>query len=108
MYFDRRLWDFTEGVRLRIVAAVAVGLAAAVCGVARLALLGWLIGKVFRGVPVEELLLPFALVAVVMALRGVLEYWRNMIAHRTAALEQQHIRAGFQHLRQMDAIALTA
>ena len=92
MYFDSRLWQFTEGVRGRILAAVAVGLAAATCGIARLAMLGWLLGMLFRGAAMDELIWPFALVAVVMAARGLLEYWRNMIAHRTAATVQLGIR----------------
>ena len=92
MYFDFGLWPFTRGVRLRILLAVAVGLVAAVFGVARLALLGWLLGLVFKQAPLADLMLPFLLVAVVMLIRGVLEYGRNMVAHRTAALVQLEIR----------------
>ncbi|MDP3208282.1 MAG: hypothetical protein Q8M65_03960 [Rhodoglobus sp.] len=47
MYFDRRLWALTAGVRLQIALAVALGLATATAGIARLALLGWLLGRVF-------------------------------------------------------------
>ena len=43
MYFDRRLWQFTEGLRLRIAGAVVLGLLSAATGIARLALLGWLL-----------------------------------------------------------------
>ncbi|MCH9045294.1 MAG: ABC transporter ATP-binding protein [SAR324 cluster bacterium] len=92
MYFDLRLWEFTRGVRLRIAWAVTVGLLAAGIGVARLALLGWLLAKVFRGESLQALVVPFAAVAAVMVLRGVLEYARNRIAHRTAARVQLHIR----------------
>ncbi|MFQ5958314.1 MAG: thiol reductant ABC exporter subunit CydC [Alphaproteobacteria bacterium] len=92
MYFDRRLWQFTEGVRLRIAGAVVVALMSAAVGIARLALLGWLLAKVFQGAPFDALTGPFAAVAAVMLLRGVLEYWRNMVAHRTAASVQLHIR----------------
>ncbi|MCH7476951.1 MAG: ABC transporter ATP-binding protein [SAR324 cluster bacterium] len=92
MYFNRRLWGFTRGVRLRIAWAVLIGLAATGCGVARLALLGWLLGMVFAGAPPAALLMPFALVAVVMALKGLLEYWRDLVAHRTGALVQLGIR----------------
>ena len=93
MYFDARLWGFTAGVRGRISLTVGVGLLATCFGVARLALLGWLIGKVFAGAPLEELLVPIALVAVVMVLRGWLEHGRTMIAHQTAALVQRRLRA---------------
>ena len=92
MFLDSRLWQFTEGLRWRIAGAVSVGLLAALVGIGRLALLGWLLARVFAGAPPESLLLPVALVAVVMLLRGVLEYWRNMIAHRTAASVQLALR----------------
>lgn len=92
MYFDRRLWAFTRGVRGRIFGAVAVGLLSAGFGVARLALLGWLLAKLFGGAGLDDLVLPAALVAVAMVVRGLLEYWRTMVAHRTAAIVQLHLR----------------
>ena len=93
VYFDPRLWQFTKGVRLRIAGAVVVGLMAAAVGIGRLALLGWLLAMVFQGAGFDELVGPSLAVAGVMLLRGVLEYWRNMVAHRTAARVQLHIRA---------------
>jgi ATP-binding cassette subfamily C protein CydCD len=92
MYFDSRLWVFTTGLRARIALSIAIGLLAAAAGVARLALLGWLISRVFRGDALSELGGAIALVAAVMVLRGALEYWRTMLAHRTAALVQKRIR----------------
>ena len=92
MYFDLRLWGFTHGVRLRIACTVLIGLLAGGLGIARLALLGWLLGRVFAGDAPSALLAPFAAVALVMALKGVAEYWRDMVAHRTGALVQLHIR----------------
>ena len=44
MYFDRRLWAFTRGVRARIAGTVVLGLFAVAAGIARLALFGWLLG----------------------------------------------------------------
>ena len=85
MYFDSRLWAFTHGVRGRIAWSVLIGLVAAFVGLARLALLGWLIAKVFQGAAWNELLLPITVVALVMSLRGIFEYVRTMVAHRTAA-----------------------
>ncbi len=92
MYLDRRLWAFTAGVRGRIALSVAVGLAAAAVGVARLALLGWLIAMVFAGAGLAELAWPMALIAGVMVLRGGLEYLRVMVAHETAARVQIALR----------------
>ena len=90
---DRSLFAFTVGVRGRIALAVAVGLAAALIGIGRFAALGWLIAGVFAGEPLAALAGKFALVGAIMLLRGWLEYWRNMIAHRTAARVQMHMRA---------------
>jgi len=49
VYLDPRLWALTAGVRGRIAATVLVGLAAVAAGIARLALLGWLLGRVLTG-----------------------------------------------------------
>ena len=92
MYFDKRLWAFTEGVRGRIAYAVAVGLLATIVGILRLALLGWLIGKVFGGAGLQQIALPAVAVAAAMLVRGGLEYWRTMVAHETAARVQRQIR----------------
>ena len=92
MFFDTRLWQFTHGVRLRIAAAVAMGVFASLVGIGRLALLGWLLARVFAGDTFSELMVPFALVAAVMVLRGWLEHTRAMVAHRTAAMVQLELR----------------
>ena len=92
MYLDSRLWDFTKGVRLRIAWSVFIGLLAVAVGIARLALLGWLLGNVFNGEPVGNLIVPIALVTGTMLLRGWLDYYRNMVAHHTAAIVQAHLR----------------
>ncbi len=102
MYLERKLWRHTQGVRARIALATAVGLLAAGAGVARLALLGWLIAKVFAGAPFADLVWPVAAIAGVMILRGVLEYWRVMVAHTTAAAVQKRLRrALFDHIARL-------
>ena len=92
MYLSRELWRFTAGVRWRIAAAVVIGLIAVAAGIARLALLGWLLAKVLAGPSVGSLALAIALVAAVTIARGALEYWRTMLAHHTAALVQATLR----------------
>lgn len=92
MHLEPRLWRFTRGVRGRIALATGVGVVAAGVGVARLALLGWLIGRVFQGAPPEDLVLPVLAIAAVMILRGAFEHWRTMIAHKTAAAVQKRLR----------------
>jgi ATP-binding cassette subfamily C protein CydCD len=92
MYLDRRLWVLMRGVRGRIAAAIAIGLLSSFVGIARFAALGWLLSLVFRGAPASALLAPVAAVAAAVVLRGVLEHVRAMIAHRTAARIQTHLR----------------
>ena len=92
MHFEPRLWHFTEGVRLRILWSVLIGLLAVGAGIARLGLLGWLIGAVFAGRSLASLLQPILLIAVIMVLRGVFEHWRAMVAHTTAARMQKKLR----------------
>ena len=92
MYFNLRLWRYTKGVRHRIFCAVAIGILGVLFGIARLALLGWLISLIFRGVPFHELVLPALGVAFVMVFRGGLEYLRTMEAHNTAAKVQVTLR----------------
>ena len=92
MQFDIRLWSFTVGVRGRIAFSVLIGMLATALGVVRLALLGWLIGLIFLGQSVEELILPIVLAAFVMLLRGFFEHWRTMTAHETSAIVQQQLR----------------
>ncbi|MGH7388143.1 MAG: thiol reductant ABC exporter subunit CydC [Candidatus Rokuibacteriota bacterium] len=92
MYLDRRLLAFTEGVRLRIAWAVAVGLLAAAVGILRLALLGWLLARILAGAPLVEVLGLVALVGVATVGRGALEFHRNMVAHGTAGRVQARLR----------------
>ncbi|HEY7254796.1 MAG TPA: ABC transporter ATP-binding protein, partial [Methylomirabilota bacterium] len=92
MYLNRRLWAFTDGVRLRIVGATLAGLLAVLLGTARLALLGWVLGRVLAGDGLGHLVWPVAGVAALIALRGLLEYGRAMVAHHTAAGVQAWLR----------------
>jgi ATP-binding cassette subfamily B protein len=92
MYIDRRLWALTAGVRSRIAWAVIIGLVAVAAGIARLALLGWLLARVAAGAGPAELTGLAAITVGVIVLRGWLEYWRAMVAHETAARVQARLR----------------
>ena len=92
MYLNPRLWAFTRGVRLRIAGTTLAGLLAVLAGTARLALLGWVLGRVLAGDSLAALAWPVAAVAALIALRGLLEYWRTMVAHHTAARVQRRLR----------------
>src|SRR6266436_9987579 len=92
MYLDRRLWAFTRGVRLRIVGTVVIGLLAVAAGIARLALFGWLLGRIIAGESLRSLLPLVALTAAAVLVRGALDYWCAMAAHHTAARVQAALR----------------
>jgi ATP-binding cassette subfamily B protein len=116
VYLNRRLWAFTLGVRLRIAGTTLAGLLAVLAGTARLALLGWVLGRVLAGDSLAKLAWPVAGVAALIALRGLLEYGRTMVAHHTAARVQRRLRgrlydqitalgpAHFTHTRTGDVI----
>ncbi len=92
MHFETRLWQFSEGVRLRILYAVLVGIAATALGIARLALMGWLIGRIFAGDSFQQLMMPLLAVALIIILRSVFDHWRTIVAHETAAKVQIKLR----------------
>src|SRR5438067_2857530 len=92
MYFDRRLWQLTRGLRGRILLAIVIGLAASALGIARFALLGVLLARVFTGAgfaPIAEAAIG---VALAVLLRGLLDHSRTIIAHHTASRVQEDLR----------------
>ena len=93
MHFDLKLWRLTAGFRPRIALAVGLGLLALAVGIARFAFLGWFLAGVFRGEPLSALLAPLVLTAAAILLRAWLDDTRTMIAHRTAAVVQETLRA---------------
>ncbi len=92
MFLNYRLWQLTQGLRLRIFFTVFVGIVAATVGVVRLALLGWLLALIFNGAGFADILIPALVIAGVMVLRGGLDHWRIMLAHETAARMQLLLR----------------
>ncbi|HEX3883926.1 MAG TPA: ABC transporter ATP-binding protein [Stellaceae bacterium] len=92
MYFDRRLWALTQGLRGRIAAGIGIGLAAAAFGIARFTILGTLLAMVFAGAGTRSVALAAAGVAAAVILRAALDYVRTIIAHRTAAVVQNDLR----------------
>ncbi|PYM61996.1 MAG: ABC transporter, partial [Candidatus Rokuibacteriota bacterium] len=92
MYIDRRLWAFTAGVRVRIAWTVLLGMLAVSAGIARLALLGWLLGRVLSGAPLAAVVMVATAVALLIGLRGALDYARTLVAHQTAARVQARLR----------------
>jgi ATP-binding cassette, subfamily B, bacterial len=92
MYFDRRLWELTRGLRGWIAVAVVLGLVAAVFGIARFAILGILLSRVFTGGGFAAIAVPAIGVAAAVILRSAIDHQRAMISHRTATRVQQELR----------------
>jgi len=92
MYFDRRLWQFTRGLRGWIAVAILLGVVASVVGIARFAILGVLLSHVFNGAGFLAVALPAIGVAAVVILRGLVDHQRAMISHRTATHVQEELR----------------
>src|SRR5580700_7164026 len=92
MYFDRRLWELTRGMRGRILLAILLGLLAAGFGIARFALLGALLARVFTGAGFAMIALAATGVGLAVLLRGLLDHTRTVIAHRTASRVQEDLR----------------
>ncbi|MGE5268471.1 MAG: ABC transporter ATP-binding protein/permease, partial [Thiohalocapsa sp.] len=92
MYFDRRLWALTAGLRGRILLAILIGLTAAAFGIARFVLLGALLARVFNGAGLAVIAALAIGVAAAVLLRAWLDDVRTMIAHRNAARVQRELR----------------
>src|SRR5690242_5193485 len=92
MYFDRRLWLLTRGLRGWIALAILLGLVASVVGIARFAILGVLLSRVFESAGFIAIAIPAVGVAIAVFLRGVVDHHRAMISHRTATRVQEDLR----------------
>src|SRR5579862_9018820 len=92
MYFDRRLWALTRGLRGRILLAIALGLGAAAFGIARFALLGTLLARVFAGAGGGVIALLAIGVGAAVLLRALLDHARTIIAHENAGRVQEALR----------------
>ena len=92
MYFSPRLFAMTRGLRGRIALAAVVGLFALGASIARLALTGWVIARVFEGAPAAELVGPLVVLAGLIAVRAGLQYARDAVSYRTATATKISVR----------------
>ena len=94
MYFDRRLFGLTRGVRLRILIAAVLGLIAVGAGVARLAISGVVIYRVLTGeASFSALALSLFAITALIAARSLFQYWQNAVSHHTANI----VKIGLRH-----------
>ncbi len=92
MFFDRRLWELTRGLRGRIALSILIGLLASGFGIARFALLGVLLARVFSGAGGAVIATLAAGVAAAVLLRALLDHARTIISHGTASRVQEDLR----------------
>ena len=92
MYFNLRLWRFTQGFRLRLSVGVFFGLLTAAAGVSRLAMSGYVVALVFTGEPLREILLAVLGVVISAIARGAFQYAKEMTGHETALRIQVSLR----------------
>ena len=93
MYFDWRLFGLTRGVRLRILFAAALGLIAVSAGVSRLAVSGVVIYRVLAGqASFSALALPLSIIAALIVVRSLFQYWQNAMSHHTANIVKIRLR----------------
>src|SRR5262249_1801248 len=93
MYFDRRLWAMMEGLRLRVAAAVGLGLIAMVVGILRFVCLGRVLALTFAGAPLTEIATAAAATAACVLVRAGLDHERTVLAQDTAGGVQAALRA---------------
>ncbi len=93
MYFDRRLWALTAGLRARIAGAVGLGLLAMAAGLLRFVFLARLLALAFAGAPAGAIGLAALETAACIVLRAALDHRRTVLAQATAARVQAILRA---------------
>jgi ATP-binding cassette subfamily C protein CydCD len=84
MYFDRRLFALTRGVRLRIALAALLGLIALPVIIERLVLQASVLAQVFQGKSVLAVLPLVVMIAILILIRAALQFSKEEVANRTA------------------------
>ncbi len=93
MYFDRRLWGLTAGLRGRIAGAAAIGLVAMAFGILRFVFLARVLALAFARAPAGRIAVAAAATFACIVLRAALDHGRNVLAQGTAGRVQTELRA---------------
>ncbi len=103
MYFDWRLFGLTRGVRLQVLFAVLLGLTAVGAGVGRLAVSGVVIYRVLTGqATFSSLATPLLIIAGLIMVRGLFQYWQYAVNHHTANIVKIRLRHDvYEHALQL-------
>ena len=92
MYFNLRLWEMTKGLRSAIFLAAFVGLIAMGIGIARLAITGVVIARLFQGEDFSSVIVPLIIVGALILLRGLFQYVRDAVSYRTSTRTKIELR----------------
>ena len=92
MYFNLRLFAMTSGLRLNIALAAFAGLIAMGASIARLAITGVVIAKIFQGETFDSVVPLLIAVGALVLVRVVLQYVRDAISYRTATRTKIELR----------------
>ena len=84
MYFSPRLFSMTVGFRQRIALSALLGLLAMTVGIARLAISGVVLARLFQGATLSDVVGLLVVVGALIFVRGFLQYLRDIISDRTA------------------------
>ena len=82
---DRRLLRLTRGVRWHMTLAVLIGVGMTGAGVALFTLTGYAIGQIFSGALLHNVMPMLLLIAGLIVLRLVLQYYKEILVVRIAA-----------------------
>jgi ATP-binding cassette subfamily C protein CydCD len=93
MYFDRRLWLMTKGLRGRMALGVMLGVLALAVGIGRFAFLGIALARLFAGEHLAQAAYALLACAACIIARAWLEHSRTAIANETAGRVQEKLRA---------------
>ncbi len=99
MYLHPRLIAMAGEVRWRILVAALIGLLAVAAGIARLAIAAVVIVQVVQGnAGFSTLILPLLVMAGLIGLRSLLQYWHEVFSHHTASIVKVQLRERlYQH-----------
>ncbi len=102
MYFDRRLFSLTSGVRWRIAVTAIVGLIVIPIAIWRLMLTGTTMARVFKGDGISDIAPALITIATLILLRSCLLFVKDQIAFGTAMRVKNRLRSMlYDHVLQL-------
>jgi ATP-binding cassette subfamily C protein CydCD len=92
MYFDRRMFALTSGLRGRIALAAILGLIALPVTILQLTLTGGILARLFEGDSLNDVATAMAAIVALILLRAMLQFTKGEIAYLTATRMKVRLR----------------